>query len=301
MARMKEWLYEHLWKTLPEHTIWMLLCGVVLLLSGATPEEWVKRAVDQLPRAIVQTTSMDALALIVRVSLLVLGLMLICLALVLWRRNRRSVITSIIPATQGVGENTGTPGTPVPSELPLPPNAEFRYDGKVFWGVPRRYTKDEAEDMRRLLREVYDSVNAKSAPLVANYDGPAVMFTRNWVSIIKEQGLQSAIADLDGIRSQVRAAHTELQALLDRKPYYRQDIAAIINDHGDAGIMNGALNDYIEALKCLPDKPTVDLLKLAVGPIEDKFTKAIDGYTKWIAAFNTKMLLVKEELEFLME
>jgi hypothetical protein len=198
-------------------------------------------------------------------------------------------------------EHAGTATTPASSVEPtLPHNAKFRYRGKVFWAVPRRYTKDEAEDMRKGLREVYDCINGKSAPLVASYDGPAVMFTREWVSII-QQGPKSAAEKLDGIRSKIREAHTELQAILSRRPYFRQDIMAVVDDRGDTGNMNGALNDYIDSLKSLPDTPTVDLLKLAVGPVEEKFTKAIDGYTKWIAAFNTKMLLVKEELEFLME
>jgi hypothetical protein len=126
------------------------------------------------------------------------------------------------------------------------------------------------------------------------------MFTRDWVSII-QHGPKSAAEKLDIIRSKVREAHTELQAILSRRPYFRQDIMAVVGDRGDTGNMNGALNDYIDALKSLPDAPTVDLLKLAVGPVEDKLTKAIDGYTKWIAAFNTKMLHIKDELEFLME
>jgi hypothetical protein len=51
-----------------------------------------------------------------------------------------------------------TVAAPVPSpEAPLPPSAIFRYRGAVFWAAPRRYTKDEAKDMRAALREVYDA------------------------------------------------------------------------------------------------------------------------------------------------
>lgn len=192
--------------------------------------------------------------------------------------------------------------TPASSAEPaLPHNANFRYRGKIFWAVPRRYTKDEAAEMRKGLREVYDCINGKSAVLVADYDGPAVMFTREWVSIIIQEGSTSAAAKLDDIRSKIREAHTELQEIVSRRPYYRQDIMVIVDDRGDAGKMNSALNDYIEALQSLPDNPTVNLLKLAVGPVEDRFTKAVDGYTKRIGAFNTKMQLAKDELEFLMD
>jgi hypothetical protein len=74
----------------------------------------------------------------------------------------------------------------------------------------------------------------------------------------------------------------------------------IINDHGEVGEMNGALNDYMDALRKLPDKPTPDLIKLAIGPSEARFEGAITKYTNWISAFNTKMLLLKDELEALM-
>ena len=155
-----------------------------------------------------------------------------------------------------------------PAEEPLPSNAKFRYRGKVFWATPRRYTKDEANDMRAALREVYDCINAKSAPIVSSWDGPAVMFTRDWLSPVQTEGPQSAIAKLNDIRSKVISAHTELQEITSRRPYYRQDIMTIINDHGEVGEMNGALNDYMDTLRKLPDKPTPDLIKLAIGPSE---------------------------------
>lgn len=105
------------------------------------------------------------------------------------------------------------------AEEPLPSNAKFRYRGKVFWATPRRYTKDEADDMRAALREVYDCINAKSAPIVSSWDGPAVMFTRSWLSLTQTEGPQSAITKLNEIRNKVISAHTELQEILSRRPY----------------------------------------------------------------------------------
>jgi predicted nucleotide-binding protein len=213
-------------------------------------------------------------------------------------RGGQSPLRESAPATSATVTSSADTSSVEP---PLPPNAKFRYQGKVFWVVPRRYTKDEAEDMRAAVREAYDCINIKSAPLVASYDGPAAMFMRNWIAIIQGQGPQCAIAKLDAIRSQVRAAHTELQEILERRPYHRQDIMKIIDDRGDSGNINSALNDYIEALKVLPEKPSVDLIKLAVGAAENTLTKCTDGYTKWIGDFNTKMMLIREELEALME
>lgn len=74
----------------------------------------------------------------------------------------------------------------------------------------------------------------------------------------------------------------------------------IIGDRGEVGEMNGVLNDYMDALRKLPDKPTADLIKLAVSPSETRFEGAITEYTNWISAFNTKMSLLRDELDVLM-
>jgi hypothetical protein len=190
---------------------------------------------------------------------------------------------------------------PVPAEDPLPPNAKFRYRGKVFWAAPRPYIKVQAEEMQKALQEVYDSINKKSEPIVSSWDGPAVTFTRNWLSIVQTEGKQSAIVKLDDIRNQVISAYTELEEILKRRPYYRQDISSIIDDHGEVGDMNGAINDYKAALAALPDKPkpTTDLINRVIGPSEVKFEMAITKYTNWISAFNTKTLQLREELDAL--
>ena len=64
--------------------------------------------------------------------------------------------------------------------------------------------------------------------------------------------------------------------------------------------MSGALNDYIEAVKSLPDKAGTDLVKRVIGKPETVLENAITKYTNWIAAFNTKTLLLRDELEALM-
>jgi hypothetical protein len=93
-----------------------------------------------------------------------------------------------------------------------------------------------------------------------------------------------------------------LGEILKRRPYYRQDISSIIDDRGEAGDMNGAINDYKAALAVLPDdnpKPTTGLINQIIGPSEVKLEKAITKYTNWISAFNAKTLLLKEELDAL--
>jgi hypothetical protein len=285
-------LLRHGWRALTEvHTaLWIVtdLLGIAVVPTAL---------------ALWMTLQGVQLSIVIAIATLILGVCFLCLLALLGSRDEQRRIKSGM--SQGACPQPAPPSrssAAAPSvDPPLPANAKFKYRGKVFWALSRRYAKDEAEDMRRILREVYDSINTKSAPIVANYDGPAVMFTREWLSIIEGQGPRSAIAKLEDIRSAVGAAHTELQEIVGRKPYFRQDIAAIIDDRGDAGKLNGALNNYIKALKKLPEKLNVDVIKLALGSFEDKFKKAIDGYTKWISAFNTKTTLAREELEALME
>ena len=198
----------------------------------------------------------------------------------------------------GAAQATVTPTSS--ADEPLPKNATFKYRDKIYWAAPKRYTKEEAGDMRTAVREVYDCINTKSATIISNWDGSAVTFTRNWLQIIQGEGRESAIAKLDDIRSHLRSSYNDLQEILKRRPYYRQDIMSIINDRGEFGEMNGALNDYIEAIKSLPDKPGTDLIKRVIGQPEAVLENAITKYTNWIAAFNTKTLLLRDELEALM-
>jgi hypothetical protein len=90
-----------------------------------------------------------------------------------------------------------------PEETPLPSNAKFSYKGKIFWAISRPYTKDEISDIRAAFREVYDCINSRSEPIIASYDGPAPMFTREWLSIIEKQGPGAAIQKLTEIRTKV--------------------------------------------------------------------------------------------------
>ena len=185
-------------------------------------------------------------------------------------------------------------------ETPLPSNAKFKYKDKIFLAISRPYTEDENKEIRLALREIYDCISTHSEHIIANYDGPAPMFTREWLSIVERHGAGSAIKQLDDIRNKVIFAYTELQTVLKRRPYFQQDIMEIIDDRGEVGNMNGSLNEYIEAIQTLPDAPNTELIKLAIRDMEAKFENAIKMYTDWIIRFNMKMNLVKGELDTLM-
>jgi hypothetical protein len=148
-------------------------------------------------------------------------------------------------------------------ETPLPSNAKFSYKGAIFWAISRPYTKDETKDLRLAFREIYDCINSHLEPIIANYDGPAPMFTREWLSIIEKRGPGAAIQNLTEIRTKVRFAATELQDIVKRRPYFSDEIRGMIDDNGEIGIMNGSLDNYIEALKSIPHGSRQPLIKIS--------------------------------------
>jgi hypothetical protein len=95
------------------------------------------------------------------------------------------------PNTSPPGPHLETPTEPLPSVTvspPLPPNATFAFNGRVFFGIKHHYTRDENIEFRAALRDVYDCIAHNYAPITATYDGPIVHFTRNFVSMIRDNG-----------------------------------------------------------------------------------------------------------------
>jgi uncharacterized membrane protein YedE/YeeE len=78
---MNEWLQEHLWNTLPEHIIWLTFGAIILVLSGAAPEEWLKSFIEKLIPSITHTMSVGTLALITRVVFGLIGILVIVVVL----------------------------------------------------------------------------------------------------------------------------------------------------------------------------------------------------------------------------
>jgi hypothetical protein len=75
---------------------------------------------------------------------------------------------------------------------PLPPNATFSFKGRVFYFIKHNYSHEENVEFRAALRDAYDCIFQNAAPISATYDGPVVRFTRNWISIIQNQGAETA-------------------------------------------------------------------------------------------------------------
>jgi hypothetical protein len=94
---MKEWLREHIWNTLPEHIFWLLFAAIILVLSGATPEEWIKSLINIAMPSITSVMSINTLSIIVR---LVFGLIGICIIVpwYFWPVRRTSRVRAVPPS-----------------------------------------------------------------------------------------------------------------------------------------------------------------------------------------------------------
>jgi hypothetical protein len=79
MARIKKWLDEHVWPQIADHITWIVLGGLLLAVTGFTPEEWVRLAISRLP---IPTVSIAALAVAAKAFLGSLGMLFIVVALV---------------------------------------------------------------------------------------------------------------------------------------------------------------------------------------------------------------------------
>jgi hypothetical protein len=71
-----EWHFDHLPAIIAEHIVWIVIGGLLLALTGFTPEEWIKHAVNRL-----QTTSINTLIRAMRIGTGVLGVLFIVVAL----------------------------------------------------------------------------------------------------------------------------------------------------------------------------------------------------------------------------
>jgi hypothetical protein len=289
-------------------SIWVASGAWDLALAEWIPEEYSKR----LPRVYQVIAAM--IGLLSWQLWVVVGALILLVAILEYSFQRHSKPRdpqSQSPATQIAQSSpverqassltTLTPQTaPLPRvEEPLPANATFRMNGRVFWAAPRRYSPDEAKDMRILIREIYNQINGQLRLIIASYDGTAINFSRQWKSIVANNGTDFARNVLLDIRQSFIQNHVAIMKIFDSKPYYRADLVEITK-YGDLmGEMNGVLNNYTDALKKMPDKSTSDLIDLVLLPHEKAFEEVLDKYSSWTAGFNAKMDLLRPEIEYL--
>ncbi|HEY1886886.1 MAG TPA: hypothetical protein VGG86_12690 [Roseiarcus sp.] len=289
-------------------SIWVASGIWDLALAEWIPEEYSKR----LPRVYQVIAAM--IGLLSWQLWVVVGAVILAFALLEYNFQRTSKSSGSQPQSPSPqvtqpspsGKPASSPAILKPQEAqpprveePLPANATFRMDGRIFWAAPRRYSPDEAKDMRALLREIYNQINGPLKSIVASYDGTATNFTHEWKTIIAERGTNFARQALLDIRQSFIQCHISLFKIIESKPYYRADLMEITGYGELIGEINEILNNYTHALDKLPDKSAKDLVELVITSHEKAFEEALAKYSAWIGAFNNKMELLRPEIEYL--
>ena len=202
------------------------------------------------------------------------------------------------PKTQKDGDNRppAANGTNI-LEPSLPPNAKFRFRGEIYWAAQRRYTPEEAQDMRALVRELFDCVIGGSEKVMANYDGMLPEFVRHWGSIFVAEGPEPTAKRLDAARAEIVRVYQSMQDILNRKPYFGDDLRALIADSGATGQISGAIDDLTAALRTLPEEPNSELVKRYIVPLVKKLDGQVDVYGNWRNRFSFTVRQLRPELE----
>jgi hypothetical protein len=178
----------------------------------------------------------------------------------------------------------------------LPANAKFQYRGQAYYYAPKRYTPQEATDMRALIRDIANVVGRGSA-LVYHYDGPLVMFCREWLVVIEKNGAHAAIEQLIAFRREITEIGVEIERIINRKPFYKKDLSEIVRDGGAAGEMRSALDEYVVALRPLPPAAGKQLIAAVAGMQNARLNNAIITYSSWSGSFVTLVEQLRIELE----
>jgi hypothetical protein len=242
---MKKWLHEHLWNTLPEHIIWLTFGALILVLSGATPEEWIKSLIEKFPPFIFSSVSVGALALLTRVFFGLIGVFVIVVVLASQAVKRRRMLAlagmivfgcGFIICTAWYFWPTGQQGSATagaPSALPPRPTGEQH---PATGGAPsaqqpsRKYTKADAERMLSALFDLYDTINSNT-DAIGRVDG-------FWLSPgqqMQGKSIKEKIEIATRTRERVHnIAKNIYNVIIPKYQYYADDLRSLIQ--GDAVI-----------------------------------------------------------------
>jgi hypothetical protein len=305
---MKKWLHEHLWNTLPEHIIWFTFGALILMLSGATPEEWINVLIEKLPPFISLTVSAGALALITRVFFGLLGIFVIVFVLASQAVKRRRMLALAGMIVFGCGfiicaawyfwptAQQGSATAGAPSALQPRPTGE-QHPATV--GAPstqqpsRRYTKADAERMLSALFDLYDTINS-NVDAMGRVDG-------FWLSPGQQMHGKSIKEKIDiATRTRERVhniAKDIYNVIIPKYQYYADDLRPLIQGDGVISQTNGALNDFIDAANLITDTTNDRLIKLALEPKQTELDRVLADFVGWARDSRTRIATKRSEIE----
>jgi len=186
---------------------------------------------------------------------------------------------------------------------PLPANAHFQLDGRVFWHVKHQYARQEAVEILNvaealdnyLLSEMIKAVDFVHG-FVAGLGG--LPFTQ----IISEMGGGDASEKLRKFDVELLIpAYQKAMDIMGRYPTHRGDIADILAEGGSFGAMRGDLHALQNKLKILPSGASDELIGATSNSERQKFLDGLGAFRRMIGDFHQRLDFMKPELRFLSE
>ena len=280
---MKKWLYEHLWKTAPDHLFWIVGAALILIVSGATPEEWLQKAANQIHRDVIPMLSINTLSLILRLFPIVLGLMLFGWAVVLLRRDRPTVATSATPI-------------PPTERPPLPAQASVVGQSALL----KRYGGNDLARLDEALYSMFDYITKISGPAQRDAEYNLV---HNWeVKMLSpEQGPLYFILEIERIRGELLRCHKALHNMIYNEYNYYMEELRDASFEGRSTELFTCLDDFKQVISALQPNASLDhsKLRLLIGDKHAKFAKGVADYAFWIRDARERIRQKRDEISSL--
>jgi len=163
---------------------------------------------------------------------------------------------------------------------PPPKGVTFVLNGRNYWVLKHKYLRDDAEKMNTQLSALQDLFGNDIADIHREID----LFLRGWPAN-SIGGKQKIITQLTDLRQRLRVDAQKYMDILEQRPSLRSDLQDIIQDNGSVGLLNGALNDYIETMQFLPDTADQPAIQRLLSNEHAKLKKANEEFLKFIQNF----------------
>jgi hypothetical protein len=301
---MKNWLQEHLWNTFPEHIIWLTLGAIILMLSGVTPEEWIRVLIAKLPTFITPAVSIGTLSLITRVFFGLIGVSVIVVVLASQAVNLPLVGMIVFgccfiicatwyfwPTREQGSATAGAPSAVSPRQTGEQHPATV---GATSAQQPsRKYTKADAERMLSALFDLYETINS-NADAIGRVDG-------FWLSPGQQMQGKSIKEKIDIATRTRELVHNMAKdiynVIIPKYEYYADDLRPLIQGDGVISQANGALNDFIDAANLVTDTTNDRLIKLALEPKQTDLDHVMANFAGWARDSKTRITTKRREIE----
>ena len=161
----------------------------------------------------------------------------------------------------------------------------------------RKYTQEEASELKGSLRELYNFMNKEMEAIVSFYATPAYAFSHDLVAIAIQEGVPAARDVIRASRKAIITASPMYHTIINKNPYFTKDLAEVVGTESHMGDINGAVTKYMNFLDHLPENSSPEMIRMSCADYQNEFEAAINRFRKWIAEFNTRAGVLRGELD----